>query len=161
MRFCSLALLAALLTGCYSFRGQTAGDIKSVAVPTFENESTEFGLAERVTEELIRAFQREGVLRITSPDQADAILVGRIVRVEDAPYSARVAQEIQVEEYRFSMTTQIDLVDNRTQEVLWSQPYTSWATYPYTGSLDSRESAIEEAVSKLQIDLVNRIAGNW
>jgi outer membrane lipopolysaccharide assembly protein LptE/RlpB len=157
-----MALAALLLLGgCYSFRGQTAGSIKSIAVPTFENESTEFGLAERVTEELVRAFQREGVVRISSSDQADAVLQGRIVRVEDVPYTARSTGEIQVEEYRFSMTCQVVMVNTQTQEELWSQPFTAWAIYPYTGSLENRDQAIQEAVGKLEQDLLNRIVGSW
>jgi TolB-like protein len=163
MKICKLSLLALvlLLGGCYSFRGQTAGNVKSIAIPPFENESTEFGLAERVTDELIRAFQRDGVLRISNTDQADAVLRGRLVRVEDLPYTASSGANITVEEYRFSLSCEIEMIDNHTQAVLWSQPYTSWAIYPYTGSLDKRDIAIQEAVSKLQQDLVNRIVGSW
>ncbi len=163
MRFCSVLALTALvfLGGCYSFRGQTAGAVKVIAVPTFENESTEFGLAERVTEELVTAFQREGVLRIASTDQADAVLQGRIVRVEDLPYTARSTGEIQVEEYRFSMTCQVVMINAQTQEEIWSQPFTAWAIYPYTGSLENRDQAIQEAVGKLEQDLLNRIVGSW
>jgi hypothetical protein len=156
------ALLALLLlvAGCtYSFRGQSAGAIKSVGVPTFENESAEFGLGERVTNDLITAIQRDGVLRVTTPEQADAVLHGRIVRVEDVPYTARADQSVQ--EYRFSMALEVDLVDNRTQNVIWTQTFPEWAIYPYSGSLANRDAAITEAVGKLQQDLVNRIVGNW
>jgi len=149
-----------LLSGCtYSFRGQTAGAIKSIAIPTFENETAEFGIAERITDELVQGFQRDGTLRITSSDQADAVLSGRITRVEDMPYTARADQT--VEEYRFSMTCEIELTDNRTQQVLWTQTYPEWAVYPYTGTLEFRDQAIQEAVGKLQQDLLNRIVGSW
>ena len=103
---CSLVLAG----GCtYSFRGQTAGDIQSIAVPAFENESTEFGIAETLTDELIRGFQRDGTLKIRSDEQADAILIGRVLRVRDEPYSARPGATISVDEYRFSMTCEIDV----------------------------------------------------
>jgi hypothetical protein len=149
-----------LVSGCtYSFRGQTAGAIKSIAVPTFENESTEFGIGERVTDELIRAFQKDGTLRITTPDQADAILKGRILRVEDAPYTARADQTVQ--EYQFSMSCVIELVKGGSEEPLWQQTFPAWAIYPYSGSLELRDQAIEEAVSKLQQDILNRIIGSW
>ena len=164
MRFSKLLLLlpalAALLAGCaYSFRGQTAGAIKSISIPPFENETAEFGISERVTEELVRGFQRDGTLRITSTEQADAVLAGRITRVEDMPYTARADQT--VEEYRFSMTCEIELTDSRTQQVLWTQSYPAWAVYPYTGTLEYRDQAIQEAVGKLQRDLLNRIVGSW
>jgi hypothetical protein len=154
LMFCLLVLV-----GCYSFRGQVSGNIKSIAIPTFENESTEFGLGETITDVLTRAFERDGLLKVTSESQADAILKGRILHVEDLPYTARADQT--VEEYRFSLNCEIQLVDTKTQEPVWTQMYPAWATYPYNGSLDNRNAAIEEAVGKLQQDIVNKIVGNW
>jgi len=153
------AFMIAALSGCYSFRGQSAGAIKSIAIPTFENESTEFGLAERVTQQLSDAFRTDGTLRITSEDQADAILHGRVLRVEDLPYTASANQT--VEEYRFSMTCQIELLDTKTQTPIWSQNNTEWAIYPYTGQMADRDQGIQEAVNKLQADILNRIVGSW
>lgn len=163
MRSTELFLLSAVLMICtsctYSFRGQVAGDIKSIAIPTFDNETAEFGMGETITEELIRGFQRDGVLKITSDDQADAVLLGRVLRVEDQPYTARADQT--VEEYRFALTCEIEMVNNRTKETAWKQTYPAWAIYPYTGSLDTRDQAVREAVGKLREDLLNRIVGNW
>lgn len=149
-----------MLAGCsYSFRGQTADAIKSIAIPVFVNETAEFGIAERITDELIRGFQRDGTLRITTSEQADAVLTGRITRIEDLPYTARADQT--VEEYRFSMTCEIEFTDGRTQQVLWTQTYPAWAVYPFDGSLQYRDQAIQAAVAKLQVDLLNRIVGSW
>lgn len=166
----ALLLCALIIAGCsYSFRGQSAGAIKSLSIPTFENESSEFGISDFVTSELVRAFQKDGTLKITTDAQADAILRGRIVRVDDQPYTARpVADEgapggqtITVEEYRFSMSCEIELVEVSSQNVLWSQVYPAWAIYPYAGSLENRNPAILEAVGKLQQDLLNKIVGSW
>lgn len=152
--------MAVLLAGCtYSFRGQVAGDIKSLAIPTFENETAEFGIAETITEELVRGFQRDGVLKIVGEGQADAVLVGRVIKIEDQPYTARADQT--VDEYRFSMTCEIELVNNHSKETAWKQAFPAWAIYPYTGSLENRDAAVKEAVGKLREDLLNRIVGNW
>jgi outer membrane lipopolysaccharide assembly protein LptE/RlpB len=158
-RFAALLAAVLLLAGCYSFRGQTAGAIKSVAIPTFENESAEFGLAERVTQQLTQGFQSDGTLRVTNTDQADGVLAGRVLRVEDVPYTAQANQT--VEEYRFSLTCQIQLLDNKTQQPIWTQNISEWAIYPYTGSPENRDTAIQEAVNKLQQDILNRIVGSW
>jgi outer membrane lipopolysaccharide assembly protein LptE/RlpB len=162
MRSIRLTLLACLLlvSGCtYSFRGQVAGDIKSIAIPTFENETAEFGIAETITDELVRGFQKDGVLRVTSEDQADALLIGRVLRVDDQPYTARADQT--VEEYRFTMTCEVELFDKHSNEPSWKQTFPAYAIYPYTGSLQARDDAIREAVGKLREDLLNRIVGNW
>jgi hypothetical protein len=155
--------LMLLLGGCYTFRGQKAGAIKSIAIPLFENETAEFGLAERVTDALITGFQRDGTLRVTSSEQADAILQGRVLTVEDLPYTARSDQAaVTVEEYRFSLNCTIELINSRTQEPIWSQSFPMWAIYSYSsGSLANRDQAIQEAVEKLQQDLLNKIVGSW
>ena len=45
--------LLLLVQGCgfYSFTGASTGGLKSIAVPTFENQTAEFGLAETITDD--------------------------------------------------------------------------------------------------------------
>jgi hypothetical protein len=150
-----------LLLGCYSFRGQVAGDIKTLAIPTFTNESSEFGLSETVTDELIRGFQKDGTLRIVPDNQADAVLVGTLLDAKDEPYTARSGTEITVEEYRFSMMCRIELVIRETGETKWTQNFPAWAIYAYSGDLANRETAVTEATTKLVEDLLNKIVGSW
>ncbi len=138
-----------------------AGDFKTLAIRTLENESAEFGLGEVITDELVRAFQRDGLLRITNESQADAILSGRIIKVDDQPYTARPGETVTVEEYRFAVTCEFELTNVREQVSVWKQVFPSWAIYPYTGSLENRSTAIEESVKKLKEDLLNKIAGSW
>lgn len=156
-----LLLACSLLSSCYSFRGQVAGDIKTLAIPTFMNESTEFGLSETVTDELIRGFQKDGTLRITSEGQADAIVMGTLIEAKDEPYSARSGTEITVDEYRFSMTCRIDLVIRETGETKWTQSFPAWSIYPYGGDLSNRDQAVKDATTKLVEDLLNKIVGSW
>ncbi|MBK6909907.1 MAG: hypothetical protein IPK53_16945 [bacterium] len=157
-----LVLFAAILfCGCYSFRSQVAGDIRTLAIPTFGNESAEFGLSETVTDELIRGFQRDGTLRVVSEGQADAVLVGTLVDVRDEPYTARSGQEITVDEYRFSMMCRIELVIRSTGETKWTQNFQAWSIYPYGGDLSNRETAVTESTTKLVEDLLNKIVGSW
>ncbi|MCB9357299.1 MAG: hypothetical protein H6505_01900 [Calditrichaeota bacterium] len=156
--------MSLLLSGCYSFRGQVAGDIRTLAIPTFGNESAEFGLAETVTDELIRGFQRDGTLRVLPEDQADAVLVGILVEARDNPNTARssgTGNEIVVDEYRFSMTCRVELQLRETGEPKWVQSFSVFAIYPYTGDLSNREQAVTEATGKLVEDLLNKIVGSW
>ena len=157
------ASLAAMLTSCsYSFRGQTAGEIRSIAIPTIVNESTDFGLAEVSTEELISGFQKDGTLRVTSEGNADAVIVARLTQVNDEPFTARAGQDaITVDEYRFSMTCVVELVIAESGQTKWTQSFSPWAVYPYGGDLSNREGAIEEATTKLVEDLLNKIVGAW
>ncbi len=156
-----LIVACSLLSSCYSFKGQVAGDVKTLAIPTFTNESSEFGLSETVTDQLIRGFQKDGTLRIVSESNADAILVGTLTDAKDEPYTARSGTEITVDEYRFSMMCRIDLVIRETGEVKWTQNFPAWSIYAYGGDLSNRETAVTEATTKLVEDLLNKIVGSW
>ena len=77
-------VLAGLLAGCgyYGTTSRTAKDIKSVYVPFFSNETTQPDLDIQVTESIIDDLVDDNTLSVTSEDQADAILQGRIVAFE-------------------------------------------------------------------------------
>ncbi|MBK6767212.1 MAG: LptE family protein [bacterium] len=156
-----LCIPLAVLFSCYSFRGQVAGDTKSIAIPSLSNESTEFGLAETVTDALIRAFQRDGTLKVVPEGQADATLTGSLVDVRDEPYTARSDGGITVDEYRFSMTCRMELIDRETGESKWTQNFPVFMIYTYGGDLSNRDSAVTAATEKLVTDLINKIVGSW
>ena len=153
--------LGILLCGCgaYSFSGAVAGDIKSITIPLFDNQTAEFGIQETITDALIMGFQREGILKVVDEARSDAILHGTILRIEDTPntYSA----DEQVSEYRFQITCDISLENARTGEDLWKETFSTWGNYPYTGSLSDRQTGIDEALRKLTEDILNRIVSNW
>ncbi len=87
MRIWIAALLCSVLSGCgYTFQGGGSDlppDIKRVAIPLVENNSTETGLSSLVTEALRDQFERYGVLTVVSEDEnPDAVLSARIVSVK-------------------------------------------------------------------------------
>ncbi len=153
--------MCALLSGCgnYSFTGAVAGDIKSISIPLFSNQTAEFGIQETITDALITGFQREGILKIVDESRADAILHGTILRISDTP-NTYTADE-QVSEYRFQITCEIALEKTGTGEDLWKESFATWGNYPYTGSLSDRQIGIDEALRKLTEDILNRIVSNW
>ena len=53
-----------LLTSCgfYSMAGSIPPHIKTVAIPLMDNETAEFGLAEALTDGLLKRFNEEGIL---------------------------------------------------------------------------------------------------
>jgi hypothetical protein len=159
----SLFLLSQLVlwSGCgtYSFTGAVPGDIKSIAIPLFENQTAEFGIQETITDALVAGFQREGILKVTDESRADAILHGTILRIDDTPNTYTASE--QVSEYRFQITCEIVLENARTGESLWKQTFNDWGNYPYTGSLADRQTGIDEALRKLTEDILNRIVSNW
>lgn len=153
--------LGVLLCGCgvYSFSGAVPGDIKSIAIPLFNNQTAEFGIQETITDALIAGFQREGILKVVGEVRADAILHGTILRIEDTPNT--YGADEQVSEYRFQITCEIALEKTRTGEDLWKETFSTWGNYPYTGSLSDRQIGMDESLRKLTEDILNRIVSSW
>ena len=83
-----LLLCLILLASCgYNFQGSGSilpADVKTIAIPLAENNSTEPGLGQKFTEALRSRFDRYGVVKvIDSKDAADAVLTAKINEIEN------------------------------------------------------------------------------
>ncbi len=160
-------ILPLLLVGCfrYSFSGAGPGHIKTIAIPLFENTTAEYGVVERLTDALILAFQQDNTLKITDEESADAILLGRLVRVEDVPYTYEGEGEtanFSVGEYKLTLTVKLKYIDQVKDEVIWEQEVRGWGTYNHTsGTPEEREEGFDEAIEKLTEDILNMTVSGW
>jgi len=167
----AIALFVALLlalSGCfkYSFTGKSGpGHIKSVAIPLFENSTAEYGLAENLTDEVISTFQNDNTLKIEDESTADAVLWGKLTRVEDVPYTYEGEGEVSnfsVGEYKITLTVQLEYYDQVKQETIWKQQVQGWGVYTYgSGSQEEREVGFSEAIKKLAEDILNLTVSGW
>ena len=99
---CALAVL--WLSGCgYTLQGSGSDlppDVKRIAIPFVENNSTEAGLASIVTEALRDQFERYGVLSVVDESASpDAILSARILSVvrQTASTTAKTDSALQLD----------------------------------------------------------------
>lgn len=99
-----------LLGGCaYGFRaGQVREGLETVAVPYFENRTSEPNLDVEFTEAIIEALVNDRTVRVVEEDSADAILLGTIrrYRVNEAFFGA----DRQAEEYELQIEVEVSLV---------------------------------------------------
>lgn len=171
LTICTAVLLGfaavGLLSGCirYSFSGAVPGHIKTIAIPLFQNFTAEYGIVERVTDELILSFQKDNTLKIVDDKTADAILRGTLIRVEDAPYTYAgegEAQNFSVGEYKLTLFVSLEYYDQVKDEVIWKQDVQDWGTYQYvSGAPDEREEGFAEAIDKLAEDILNLTVSGW
>jgi len=85
----SLCLLVWLFLSCspYSFSGGRTALVKSVAVPVFENETTQFGLAEALTGGIINGLVEDNQVKVEDASIAEAILNGRVLDYQRKAYT--------------------------------------------------------------------------
>jgi hypothetical protein len=108
--------------GCgYRLAGSNAtapGDIRSLSVGTFENESREFGLDRRLTFALEGEFYRRGLLRVVEdPDGGEAVLSGTIRSFTTRPVAFDSRDEAL--QYEAELTLDAELKRRIDGVILW------------------------------------------
>ncbi len=151
-RLSELLLIGAVtcwLTACayYSTSGGAIGGIRSLAVPVAENETSEFEIAELLSERLSDAYARDGQLRV--------------VDLDDAPFTY-TAGEV-TEQYRFRVYIEAELqrtVDE--EELLKLEPLEGWGTYDAAlAAEEGRDPAVEKALEMVIEEIVDRTTAGW
>ncbi|HON46652.1 MAG: LptE family protein [Kiritimatiellae bacterium] len=118
LALCSLFLF--LTASCASYRIGSAvpQELRTIAVPVFENASGFPEIDATVTQYVLREFQREGTFKIASMDDASVKLLGKLIRADlqslnyDRGYGARTS------EYRYTLVAEITLVERGTGKLL-------------------------------------------
>ena len=118
----SLALvLASLFSGCganYPWKSSVPAEMRTVAVPTFRNESDVQELGAIATRQVLRELQREGTFKIRTPDEA-ALEIQGVVKSAScgmSAYDRRTRGRIAA--YDCSATVEVSVIDKRNRKVL-------------------------------------------
>ncbi|MFH1941291.1 MAG: LptE family protein [bacterium] len=157
---CLLVSISVLICGCgiYSFSGSNVpGHIKNVAVPLFEDKTAEFGIDRQMTDALIDAITQDNTLKISGVQNADAVLKGEILRVEDRAGQYDNAEK--ASDFRITLTIKMTFEDTKKRKILWEETWSQWGSYDNTGL--SREDGIKQAVDKLSRDILNKTVSGW
>jgi hypothetical protein len=125
------------MTGCAGYqigavKPTPYKDIDRIHVPTFKNDTLEPRTAAIVTNAVIKGLQQDGTYEITSKDRADAVLQGRISRVERRQLRAAETDTLQTTEMRLFIVVEWSLVDPTTGQKL-----------AYASAMDLDESNVE------------------
>lgn len=102
MRKLAFLLLSLSIFSCgYQFQGSGSilpPDIKTIAIPIAENNTTESNLGERFTESLRSRFERYGVVKIVENEgEADAVLIAKIVDLDSRVSGVTSGTDIETE----------------------------------------------------------------
>ncbi len=164
MRKISLAVLVALaavtLAACgYNFRGKQNNlppDVRTIAIPVFENQTGELRIERVFTDETLFQFTRSQMLRVVSEAQADVILKGTITKVETEDISlTRGSTSLQ---RRITITVAAQLVRRGNGDILWeNRDLSKNATYNIVGSIQASDSLKQAAISTLAKDLAQSL----
>ncbi len=155
-------LTTALLAACsYSFTGGNLGGLKSVTIPVFSNETSEPGIREKITSELTRAVIEDNNLKVTDRRQADAVLSGRITRIDDVPFSFEGSgTTYATRDYKITVQTTIKFENIKEKKIIWEENVSGWGRYALSGDR-RRADGIDDAVKMITQNILNKMVSNW
>jgi hypothetical protein len=135
-----------------------------VAIPVFENGTTEYTLEQDVTNAVVDRFVKDNHLRVVDERSANAVIRGKLIGYKNTVFGFSAANRAQ--EYRVTLTCSVvfkDLVKNRE---IWNEPnLVKTANYfvvdvpgqPARTELDGRK----EAITKIADEILTRSVEGW
>jgi hypothetical protein len=153
----TLLLIIALMGGCgiYSFSGSNLpANIKTVSVPFFQNQTTEFGVDQDLTNALIAAINRDNTLKIGNPRSSDSELLGTVLSFDER--AGQYDRQETASNFRISITIRVRFEDVKKKEAIWEETWTQWGEYE-----SNRNDGVSQAVEKLITEVMNRLVSGW
>lgn len=164
--FLALSVTATLLAaGCatYHFGSAVPAELRTIAVPVFENASGYPEIDAVVTQYVLREFQREGTFKIDRLDNASLKMLGRLVSTDvsaigyDRNYTSRAS------EYRYTLTAEITVVERSTGKLLIdAMPIKADTTFLTSGDmLTGMQNAYPRIAKELSRKIVDAVLAHW
>lgn len=164
--FC--ALLVALSLG--SCAGYHIGPVKpyylrsvhSLAVPVIKNNTYIPRISVLVTNSIIKQFQQDGTYRITGKDDADAVLVAEVERIDRGPARSVRGNVLATVEFNLVMRLRYTLMDRNGKAI--SSPQIIYGTTSFFVGDDitsDERQALPLAAEELAVRLVSQLSEGW
>jgi hypothetical protein len=144
--------------GVYTFSPSALGGVKTVAIPLFENETTESGLRERLTDQLAQAFVSDNTLKVVREQQADAVLKGAVVSYSRDPYT--FSQSEVVSQYACRIGLNVEFVNRKSGKIIWAENGMSNFGI-YDAATEAEDDGKSRAIAKLVEDVLNKTIKGW
>jgi hypothetical protein len=162
LTLCTVLIAAA---GCatYRFNSKVPEELRTVAVPVFENASGYPELDAIVTQYVLREFQREGTFKIRRIDTASLKLLGKLVHSEFTPLAYDRNYGTRASEYRYTVTVEITLVERSTGKLLIDgQTIKADTTFITHGDIATGMTDSYPRIAKqLSREIVDAVLAHW
>jgi len=151
------ASLALGSCGVYTFNPGGKSTIESIAVEPFENNTTQLGLEDLMTNGVIDAFISDGNLKVAAADNAEALLNGTLLRYDRRAYGYTADE--QVESYAVVMEFEITLVNSGDGSEIWKEQMSQTGVYDL--NTETEADGQRRALDLLVDAIINRTTKSW
>jgi len=154
-----------LLTGCASYRitSDVPEELRTIAVPIFENETGFPEVGAITTQHTLREFQREGTMKIKSLESASLKLLGTVRAGEMTPVRFDRSYGSRASEYRYTLVAEITLVERSTGRLLLDAIQVSGTTtfLTYDDLLTGMQNSYARIANELSRAIVDTVLSTW
>lgn len=154
--FAGAVFLLGISCGVYTFSPSALGGVKSIAIPLFENQTLEGGIAEKLTDALAAGFVADNTLRVVPEGRSDSVLRGSVVSYDRSAYTYDESES--VSEYIVRIGVNVSFIESKSGKTIWEDRLSNWGTYPTT---EIEEIGQDGAIAKLVEDILNRTVKGW
>lgn len=163
----ALAAAAVLGVGACGYTTSTAllpSHLKTIAIPVFENATTEYTLEQEVTQAVIDRFVEDNHLKVVDERSANSVLRGRLTLYKNAVFGFSAGTEAQ--EYRVTMAVAVTMKDMVKNRELWTDDNLIKTANYFVVDVPGQRARTEldgrkEAIQKIAEEIVARTVEGW
>ncbi|MDM8541100.1 LPS assembly lipoprotein LptE [Desulfococcaceae bacterium HSG9] len=151
----SICILASACGYKFSGGGEPPGGIKSINIVTFQNRTSEVGVENTFTSELVDQFITNSDVMVTRQTSADAVMEGSIVAIRSGTIARKGPQSSL--ESRVYMTVDLKLTAKNGKVLWFSKGISEKEEYDVDDDKAQTESNKSAAIKRLSKKLAERV----
>ena len=138
--------------------------LKTIAIPVFENQTTEYTLEQDVTNAVIARFVTDNHLRVVDERSANAVLRGKVVLYRNTVFGFSTGTS--AEEYCVTVGVAVTLKDQVKNRELWSDENLVKTANYFVVDVPGQRARTEidgrkEAIEKIADEIISRTVEGW
>jgi len=147
-----------LACGPYSLSGSALKGIKNIAIPLFDNQTTQYGIREQLTGQLTDAFVADNTLKVVNIRRADSALRGVVTKYQRECYTFDAAGNCN--EYVSRIFVDVTFEDLKKKEALWEGKDIEGDGI-YSATDETEDDGIKRAIDKISIEIIDKVIKGW
>jgi len=165
-RLAFLLTIAITLAGCGYHLGEirptTMRSVRTLAVPTFKNNTFESRIEVLFADTLVKKLQQDGTYRIVDTNQADAVVYCVIEKIDRGALRSVQNNVLATSEFRLTVTVRYEVVDIGTGRVLMEGQVSGNTSFFSGNDLQTLErQGLSNAAADLAENLTTRLTEGW
>ena len=166
-RFPAALLIAFSLSGCAGYRvgevkPQYLESVRTIAVPTFRNETYQPRIEVLLTDTIIKQLQQDGTFRVATEDNADAVLRGVVRTVARAPARSVRGNVLATTEFNLTVEVRYTLLGRDGHAITGPTKLTGTTSFFVGPDVATEErQALPLAIQDLAVRLTSQLSEGW